>query len=83
MSQESTGIHWLLSDTNFILSSTIYNAFFLAQLASFRISCLCSLTYPGSFQFFINTYYILAQVCNLWMIVTKLRKYICKCCILA
>lgn len=23
MSQESTGIHWLLSDTNFILSSTI------------------------------------------------------------
>lgn len=23
MSQESTGIHWLLSDTNFILSSNI------------------------------------------------------------
>lgn len=23
MSQESTGIHWLLSDTNFILSSII------------------------------------------------------------
>ena len=29
MSQESTGIHWLLSDTNFILSSIVYKAPFI------------------------------------------------------
>lgn len=29
MSQESTGIHWLLSDTNFILSSYLQMALYM------------------------------------------------------